>query len=119
MNKRQKHNRDFEEFCPLCHLEEQPPIRVQPVVRLIVCAAIKSKVTGRVICGARHLDEIMRDGITHGGGREEWLGAEQGFIDQFCAFVSRKDAWQIAEAAGQIRRRCGGDDGFLYSENLY
>ena len=32
MNKCQKHNRDFEEFCPLCHLEEQPPIRVQPVV---------------------------------------------------------------------------------------
>lgn len=99
--------------------ESEPPVRVQPVVRLIVCAAIKSKISGRVICGARHLDEIMRDGITHGGGREEWRGAEQGFIDQFCVFVSRQEAWKIADAAGQIRRRCGGDDGFLYSENLY
>lgn len=104
---------------PEAQTESAKADSVKRVVRLIVCAAIKSKITGRVICGARHLDEVMRDGITHGGGREEWRGAEQGFIDQFCVFVSRQEAWQIADTAGQIRRRCGGDDGFLYSENLY
>lgn len=99
--------------------QEQKPSSLHPVVRLIVCAAIQSKISRRIICGARHLDEVMRDQIAHSGGREEWRGAEQGFIDQFCVFVSRQEAWKIAEAAGQIRRRCGGDDGFLYSENLY
>lgn len=89
------------------------------MTKFVVCAAIRSRVSNRVICGARHLDSVMRDQITHGGGRDEWRGAEQGFIDQFCVFLSRKEAYEVAKAAGQIRRRCGGDDGHLYSENLY
>jgi hypothetical protein len=45
---------------------------------------------------------------------------EQGFIDQYGKFYSRKAAWKIAEKEGQIIRRCGGDeDGTLWSENLY
>lgn len=47
---------------------------------------------------------------------------EQGFIDQHGAFMSRREAWEVAEAAGQIIRRVGGDEadgGTLYSENLY
>lgn len=90
----------------------------QRVVRLIVCAAIRSKQTRRVICGARHLDEIMRDQIMRSGGRVDWIGAEQGFIDQFCVFLNRREAWEVAKAAGQIRN-FGWDEGFLYSENLY
>lgn len=85
----------------------------------VVCAALKSKVTGRIICGARHFDKIMLSQITHSGGRAEWNEAEQGFIDQFGAFLSRKEAFEIANNAGQILRRCGGDKGVLYSENLY
>ena len=46
----------------------------------------------------------------------------QGFIDKFGKFQTREQAWVIAEAAGQIIRRVGGDHingGRLYSENLY
>lgn len=46
----------------------------------------------------------------------------QGFIDKFGKFQTREEAWVIAEAAGQIIRRVGGDHvngGRLYSENLY
>lgn len=52
---------------------------------------------------------------------EDWSW-DAGFIDQFGNFHTRTEAWKIAEAAGQIFRRCGGDTvngGTLYSENLY
>jgi hypothetical protein len=52
----------------------------------------------------------------------EQVDLEEGFIDQFGDFHARTEAWKIAEAAGQILHRCGGDDtdgGTLYSENLY
>lgn len=44
---------------------------------------------------------------------------EQGFIDQHGNFYSREEAWKIAQANGQIIRRVGGDEGRLFSENLY
>jgi hypothetical protein len=47
---------------------------------------------------------------------------DQGFLDQHGVFLSRTEAWKVAEAAGQILRRVGGDDangGTLFSENLY
>lgn len=46
----------------------------------------------------------------------------QGFIDKFGKWLTREEAWVIAQAAGQIIRRVGGDNvagGRLYSENLY
>lgn len=46
--------------------------------------------------------------------------AEQGFIDQWGTFMTREQAWRVAEVAGQILYRVGGDyNGTLYSENLY
>lgn len=50
------------------------------------------------------------------------LKAAQGFIDQWGVFMDRQEVWKVAEAAGQILHRCGGDTsngGTLYSENLY
>lgn len=56
---------------------------------------------------------------------------EQGFIDQYGNFLSRSEAWKIADKMGQIRRPTShekelnprqpnmGDDGLLFSENLY
>ena len=47
---------------------------------------------------------------------------EQGFIDRHGEFKTRQEAWHIALAAGQIIRKCGGNEskgGTLYSENLY
>ncbi|VVE47173.1 hypothetical protein [Pandoraea anhela] len=94
----------------------------------VVCAACRfSSNPPMIILGARHWDPRMHETfealqqlvsasiIDHG----RW---EQGFIDQFGKFLSRTEAWKVAEAAGQIIRRCGGDEadgGTLYSENLY
>lgn len=89
---------------------------------IIVCAAIK--LHDEIICGARHYDSIMHKQIRISEERRMyWYNkhlVEQGFIDQFCRFYSRTEAWKIATAKGQIKRRCCGDeDGTLFSENLY
>ncbi len=86
----------------------------------IVCAAYLS---GKFLAvGPRHYDSTMKQQIEN---FDELWGEEkiiQGFIDQFGDFYTRQEAWKIAEANGQIYRRCDGDDadgGTLYSENLY
>lgn len=90
---------------------------VGDVERYIVCAANRRKSDGLVICGARHLDNIMRNvadriGDTKG---HEW---DQGFIDQFGHYVTREDAAIIVKMNNQpLRERVRG--GMLFSENLY
>jgi hypothetical protein len=89
--------------------------------RKIVCAANRCKDTGQVILGIRHYDFFMREQLSNAYGfiSDE---TEQGFVDQKGVFLTRTEAWAVAEAAGQIARRVGGDDtngGTLYSENLY
>lgn len=89
-------------------------------VRRVVCAAIRRKDGGAMVCSARHFDEVMNSEIARSLYlRGEWVDADQGFIDQFGVFMTRQEAWTVANAAGQIVRRVGGDDGCLYSENLY
>ena len=89
--------------------------------RVIVCAAMRDTKTGKVICSVRHWDELSRQRFNS---QEEAMDFddEQGFVDNKYQFLIRTEAWQVAEAAGQIKRRCGGDTadgGTLYSENLY
>lgn len=91
----------------------------------IVCAAVKSR-DNQIVASPRHMDIIARNIIRALADCEsvrEWAeGSEQGFVDQFGIYYNRTEAWKIAEAAGQILRRCGGDTangGTLYSENLY
>jgi hypothetical protein len=86
--------------------------------RQIVCAAIRNK-NGRIICGARHYDSVMHSQIL--ASNDDWTKSEidQGFIDQRGAFLTRQEAYIIATERGQIKRRVGGDDGKLFSENLY
>ena len=114
-------------FCPWCgkEIEEDRP-------QVIVCAAIKSG-SGLIACGARHFDDFMRMQIERSGGTrknlpeetvrltDEWtVRGEEGFIDNQGNFLTREEAWIIAEENGQIKYRCGGDEnGVLYSENLY
>ena len=86
----------------------------------IVCSANKFE-NGPMLVGARHWDQHMHVQANYMGvkGTEPH---EQGFVDQFGKFYSRTEAWKIAEANGQIIRRCGGDTsdgGTLWSENLY
>jgi hypothetical protein len=48
----------------------------------------------------------------------EWVGAEQGFIDQYGQFLTRQEAYTIALEQNQILYP-GFDSGTLYSEDLY
>lgn len=90
--------------------------------RRVVCAA--SRYGEHIILGPRHGHALMHAharAIFGGEGYGKML-KEQGFIDQHGVFMTRQEAWKVAEAAGQIIARCGGDaidGGYLFSENLY
>ena len=93
--------------------------------RRIVCAAMRC-LDGTLIVGPRHFDSVMRKQYEHLGllgiVAPKAVPPEQGFIDQFGTYLSRTEAWRVAESAGQIITRVGGDTtdgGTLYSENLY
>lgn len=96
-------------------VQQQKPETQRP---RIVAAANKSKKDGLIVVGARHFDSLMRAQI-NAAGRLSTEFNDQGFIDQFGNFYSREEAFIIAGSNGQIIRRCGGDDGCLFSENLY
>ena len=90
-------------------------------VRRVVCAAIRHKGTERIICGARHFDAVMREQILAAEGRKEWLGATQGFIDNMGVFMSREEAYELAEKQNQLFRNIPSDRAgrYLTSETLY
>ena len=95
--------------------EWRPDYSITP--RRIVCTAIRKN--GRVICGARHYDKVMRDQIERSEGIDYWkVGVRQGFIDQFGDFLDRSEAWVVAKEQGQIVSEVSAP-GYLYSENLY
>lgn len=84
---------------------------------LVVCAAcINSE--GKVIPSVRHGDELMYNVVSEEEVlRFHWM---QGFVTNRFSFVTRKEAWAIAERQGQIRKKLPCDDAKrLYSENLY
>ena len=86
----------------------------------VVCAA--NQVEGTIICGVRHYDNIMcpLHRIIEKFTTDDTV--EQGFVDNRGKFLTRTEAWKVAEKANQIIRRVGGDTangGTLYSENLY
>ena len=88
--------------------------------RRVVCSACRCIETGHLIIGPRHFDSIMRSQLLRE--KDHLKYKDQGFIDQWGIYMSRTEAWKVAEAAGQILYRCGGDEadgGTLYSENLY
>jgi len=85
--------------------------------RRIVCSAIRSK-GGLMVIGPRHFDETMRKQLTLFSACT-FTTSTQGFIDQHGVFLIRKEAYKVAKEAGQIIRRCGGDEDKLFSENLY
>lgn len=81
----------------------------------IVCAAIKDE-DGLIIPGARHLDMIMIN-ILKSLGVEGYKRYDQGFIDKYGNWLSRRDAYDIAEDNGQLKSE--DPNRILYSENLY
>lgn len=79
-----------------------------------------------IICGARHYDMVMHGVLAQL--KEDRLfefekvgKVEQGFIDQRGVFMDRTEAYQVAEAAGQlnVRREKTPGKGILFSEDLY
>lgn len=90
-------------------------------LRMVVCAACKME-DGTLVLGARHWDGRMIAQSALLNKERSHDPADQGFIDQKGVYMDRTEAWQVAQAAGQIIYRCGGDSsnsGTLYSENLY
>lgn len=103
------------------------------VDRRIVCAALR--LGDALVLGPRHFDQTMRATIRALKGDDperEWMHAEQGFVDQFGDFLTRREAFTVADQQRQIRRLVGSqhtwdrDSGLdayfaqdLYSENLY
>lgn len=97
----------------------------------VVCAAMLMD-DGLIVPGVRHFSPEMRIILERIYGENYHLHVkQQGFINQMGEFMSREDAWKLADASGQIRRETGweegdkprlagvGDDGRLFSENLY
>ena len=74
-----------------------------------------------MLVGPRHFDTVMHLQFARLSTLPK-VEFDQGFIDQHGVFMSRQEAWTVAQAAGQVINRCGGDTadgGTLYSENLY
>ena len=88
----------------------------------IVCAANYYPSLEITILGVRHFCPVMvkqMELLTQFDFMNLKKECVQGFIDTNGIFHDRKSAWKIANEAGQIIRRCGGDNEKLFSENLY
>jgi hypothetical protein len=101
-----------------------------PKVQRVVCAAIRHA-DGRIVCGPRHFDRTMWCqllGIPPSQWSERvdkfndevrsWQTASQGFIDQHGDFLTREEAWPIAEAQQSLLDP-DWQRGVLHSEHLY
>ena len=93
--------------------------------RRVVCAAIRAA-DGAVLLGVRHYSQDMHDQIAARRDGEKFKhrhDEDQGFVDQRGVFMSREEAYLVADKQGQVwdRQACG--DGLegrkLYSEGLY
>lgn len=88
----------------------------------IVCAAMRCRKTGKIIASVRHWDDICNQYFDGDTDKILEFDDEQGFLDNRYNFLTRQEAWVVANNANQVIRRCGGDTskgGTLYSENLY
>ena len=95
--------------------------RLDRRVRRVVCAAIRAD-DGDVLVGVRHYSHDMHAQIharTDGAKFCHRSGDDQGFVDQRGEYMTRRQAWHVAEAAGQVRRAGHDGEGVLYSEDLY
>lgn len=73
-------------------------------------------VQGHLVVGNRHFCPIMRLQLDRLGIKDYrgCHGDNQGFIDQWGIYMTREEAWVVAERAGQIVNRYS--DGILFSE---
>lgn len=93
--------------------------------RRVVCAAIRAA-DGDLLLGIRHYSRDMQVQIEARSDGAKFCRRhdhDQGFVDQWGQFMSRAEAYQVAESTGQIafpEARINGLDGpKLCSECLY
>lgn len=84
----------------------------------VVCAACRWP-DGHIILGIRHYSPDMRLSIALQGYNPVEQGIEQGFVDQRGRFLTRQEAYEIAERQGQYKPYPPFTRGTLYSEDLY
>jgi hypothetical protein len=85
----------------------------------IVCAACQTS-TGIIFCGARHWDMVMRSQAQAAGYKSHAPRAEEGFINQFGEFLTRRQAMDVVNVYGQkVDIVRNGSETELYSEGLY
>lgn len=119
-----EHQRKFEQLLEANFQKFKTPMQTtryamihEDLDALVVCAAcINSE--GKVVPSVRHGDKLMYNVVD---GEEvirfHWV---QGFVTNRFSFITREEAWIIAERQGQIRNKLPCDDAKrLYSENLY
>ena len=84
------------------------------VQRVVSMAA--NIVDGHLIVGNRHFCPIMQMQIDLLGldYKKHNISHDQGFVDQWGVYMNRKEAWKVAEAAGQIKEVF--TEGVLFSE---
>lgn len=87
-----------------------------PEKQRVVCAANRCA-DGYLLLGARHGDALMHEQAVRSGRRV--IGTEEGFVDQWGNFLTREEAYVIAERQGQYRPWGTHIPGVLFSEDLY
>lgn len=90
-----------------------------PERRVVVCAACRYG--DLILMSPRHWDIPMYALLAHiKVGNKIPLKSEQGFVDNWGNFMTREEAYVVAEARGQIKYpEHGTGNGVLFSEMLY
>lgn len=95
---------------------------VKVIPEIIVCAACQNNITGAIVLGVRHWDELMcsviPDHHAHEWNRDNHV---QGFMTSKGRFVTREEAMVIARRHNQVRRELPGEFNIanLDSSHLY
>lgn len=97
--------------------------------RVVTAANVFHLLDGRdiVVPAARHFSPAMsmianlleEGGMMDRKGRIGYRHEDQGFIDQFDRYLTREEAYIVANAYGRILKDRNGDDKELYSEGLH
>lgn len=90
-------------------------------MRRVVCAAIRAE-DGDILLGIRHYSADMHAQLNQRADREKFFrrgGDDQGFVDQYGGYMTRREAYDVAMKAGQIFDHGACDIGRLHSEAIY
>lgn len=90
------------------------------MVEIIICAAVRAS-DGYVFRGQWHATAMYAPFGLQGMPAyedERPHGDDQGFVTSLNRYVTREEAWDIAEKAGQLNDRPNKKRGYLFSEDI-